>query len=139
MSERSGVIVYTLAGSMNDQSKPVLDVAVEGALALTCQRCLERLDYDLRRRSRFVLVSSADALPDVGAEDPASETMAVDAVSDVADVVEQEVLLALPIAPMHAAGGCRANSEPSPEPTPSPFAVLGKLKKRAAGCRGEHD
>ena len=127
--ERSGVVSFALNGSTNAQGKGVLDIEIEVKLALECQRCLARLDYELRRKSRLLLTESGQTLPDVGDEDPNAESIPAEEVSDVADIVEQEVLLGLPIAPMHAPGACETRVEPSRDATQSPFAALSKLKK----------
>lgn len=130
VTETSGVVHFWVAGSINAQRRPVLDVAIEAKLPLVCQRCLERTDYELRRTSRFVLAEGERDLPDVADEDPDTETLPADALADIADVVEQEVLLGLPIAPMHPEGGCDAVSKNEAGERVSPFAVLKQLKDK---------
>ena len=49
-------------------------------------------------------------VPDVGEEDPDTEAIPAEWVSDVSDLIEQEVLLGLPIAPTHAEGACAAQA-----------------------------
>jgi uncharacterized protein len=129
VTESSGVVRYCIEGSLDAQRKPVLDVAVEARLPLVCQRCLEPTQFDLRRRSRFVVSESARDLPDVAAEDPETETLPADVLADVADVIEQEVLLGVPLAPMHAPGACSAAPESEAVERVSPFAVLERLKR----------
>ena len=128
--ERAGVVSYALSGSSNSEDKPILDIEVKATLALVCQRCLGRMDYELQRKSRFVLIESGRSLPEVENEDPGTENICADAVSDVSDIVEQEVLLGLPIAPVHPEGTCEERPALPPDPSQSPFAELGKLKKR---------
>lgn len=128
--DTSGAVRYRIEGSIDTQRRPVLDVTVEATLPLTCQRCLERMDYELKRRSRFLLVEGGEELPDVAEEDPETETMPVDALTDVADLVEQEVLLGLPIAPMHDEAACDAVRALPKDESPSPFAVLEQLKDK---------
>jgi uncharacterized protein len=128
--DRSGSIRFELAGSVNPQGKPVLGIAVSGQLALVCQRCLGRIDHELQRTSRLVLIESGQRLPDVAGEDPNTENIAAEDVADVADIVEQEVLLGLPIAPMHPEDMCEARPELPRDDRRSPFAELSKLKKR---------
>jgi len=128
--ETSGVVRYCIEGAVNANRKAVLDVDVDATLPLTCQRCLERTDYRLRRTSRFVLADSDQSLPDVADEDPETETLPADALTDIADVVEQEVLLGLPIAPMHPEGMCEAAPGYEVGERASPFAVLEQLKRK---------
>jgi uncharacterized protein len=109
----------------------VIDVSVEGRLQLLCQRCLEPIAFPLQRTSRFVLVSGEGELPDVADEDPETESIPVGEFDDIEDVVEQEVLLGLPIAPMHADdGACGSERRDAGNDRPSPFAVLEKLKHK---------
>lgn len=129
LEEHSGIVAYVIAGSVNAQGRPVLDVRTEATLPLLCQRCLERMDYELRRNSRFVLVEGAQDLPDVSEEDPSIETMPADALTDIPDIIEQEVVLGLPIAPMHPPGACESAVKMPGDDKPSPFAVLERLKR----------
>lgn len=132
--ERAGAVSYSLAGSTDRHGKALLDITVEGTLPLVCQRCLGRLDFRLQRQSRLILIAQGQVLPDVSEEAPEIESVPAESVANVADLVEQEVLLGLPIAPMHAAGSCAASTEDDGGRPSSPFAVLEQLKKpRAAG------
>ena len=56
------------------------------------------------------------------------DAVAADAELDVWSLVEDEVLLALPIAPRHAEGACQAAGESVLKQRASPFAVLAGLK-----------
>src|SRR6187402_277795 len=64
LAEQSGRVRYEIAGRVDEQGRRVLDVAVQGTIPLNCQRCLERLDFELKRASRLILVSDAAELPD---------------------------------------------------------------------------
>lgn len=126
--EPSGSVRYELAGMIDRHGQPLIEVHVHGSIPLVCQRCLGRLDYDLDRRSRLVLVADARALPDVAQEDPDTESMPAAEFGNVADLVEQEVLLGLPLAPVHATP-CIDSTEGQQAPAESPFAVLRTLKR----------
>ena len=107
--------------------------SIRGVLELQCQRCLESMEYPLAIRFRLGLVRDQDAAdrladryePLIVTREPAS----------VADVVTDEVLLALPIAPAHAdpdkcheaTAKYHASSGPQRE---NPFAVLEQLKQK---------
>ena len=129
LEEHSGIVGYVIAGSVNAQGRPVLDVRTEATLPLLCQRCLGRMEYELQRSSRFVLVEGDQDLPDVSEEDPSIETMPADALTDIPDIIEQEVVLGLPIAPMHPQGACESAVKMPRDDKPSPFAVLERLKR----------
>ena len=118
----SGAVAWSLKGVRDAMGRPALAVAVEGTLALTCQRCLETLEHRFRSESVLVLAhteAEADADP-VEAEGP--ECIVAGPEMPVRDLVEDEVLLALPLAARHercdgAAGEGRAK-------TNKPFAGL---------------
>ena len=126
--EPAGRVLYELTGRTGRHGRPLIEVSVQGSVPLVCQRCLGRLDYALKRRSRLVLVDDAAMLPDVAQEDPDTESIPAAEVANVADLVEQEVLLGLPLAPVHEAP-CVARTEQPEAPADSPFAVLRTLKR----------
>ena len=126
--EPAGRVLYELTGMTDRHGQPLIEVSVRGSIPLVCQRCLGRLDYDLARQSRLVLVEEGGDLPDVAQEDPQTETIPAAEVANVADLVEQEVLLGLPLAPVHEAP-CTGQTDEPQAPADSPFAVLRALKQ----------
>lgn len=126
--ERKGNADFALTGGVDRRSRPFIEIEVRAELALTCQRCLERLDHRLERRSRLLLVPDGERLPEVGDEEPEVEAMPASAVANVPDLVEQEILLGLPLAPVHAEGQCAPDADAHDERPSSPFAVLAGLK-----------
>ena len=127
--EPVGRVLYALAGMTDRHDHPIIEVTVHGTIPLVCQRCLERLDYELNRHSRLELVANAAQLPDVAAEGPESEAIATADVANVADLVEQEVILGLPLAPVHAKP-CGPAPSPGEAKADSPFAVLRSLQQQ---------
>jgi uncharacterized protein len=121
-------VSYELKGFVDSRGKPGIDVQIRAQFALVCQRCLSRLDFDLDRHTRFMLVADEAALPELGEEDTETEAVPIEAVANVVDLVEQEVLLDLPIAPSHPDGACAAPDRPHSVEPDSPFAVLRRLK-----------
>jgi uncharacterized protein len=114
------------------QGHVVAEVSVEAQVSLECQRCLLPLSLPIAGGSRVVLVESEAAVSHVP---PELETvLAPDGRMRLADLVEEELLLALPPAPRHPEGQCPGDapgprSEESAEPTQRPFASLGELLK----------
>lgn len=111
-----------------------LEGAVQGVLHLTCQRCLGRLEFPVQRTFRLALVRSeaeADRLAD-GYEPLLLE----DERLVIRDVIEDELLLALPDFPQHGAGETCTLPEyreeeitVATEDKPNPFAALASLKR----------
>lgn len=104
-----GEIRYRLAGQGGGSGKRfALRLQVEGDLQLSCQRCLEvyafRLDVDetlLLARNEAELAAWEDA-------DPDCEGLVAEPQLDVLGLVEDTILLALPMVPRHPEGGCPA-------------------------------
>lgn len=105
-------------------------------VALTCQRCLkpvtEALDVD--RWIRFVATEAeAEALD----ADSDEDVLALPRHLDARELIEDELLLALPLVPRHEA--CpeplahideeAADGEPAETERPNPFAALAALKR----------
>ena len=129
-----GVLSYTVQGLEDKHGIPALDVSITGSCQLRCQRCLGGLDYTIKLDTRLLLRNQAslDALDGnvAGGEEEEFDSILADAHLDVLDLLEEEILLSLPIAPKHDLGACRAtDSENAQEEEQHPFAVLAKLKR----------
>jgi uncharacterized protein len=129
-----GTLSYTIRGGVDKLSRPFLDVSVAGPCQLRCQRCLGALDYALQLDARLLLrdQASLDALgdDDAGGDEEEFDSILADAHLDVLDLLEEEILLSLPIAPRHESGGCQAaEGENTDQEERNPFAVLEKLKR----------
>ena len=108
---------------------------VETKLVLECQRCLEPMELPLGLDFRLGVVGGqqeAERLPE-GCEPLVVEDGAAGRRVSLAALVEDELLLALPIVPRHedTASCTQYRAEDSPrtqEPRDNPFAALAKLK-----------
>lgn len=125
--DTAGTLKYSLVGGFDAEQRPKLHLEVDGELNLSCQRCLGSLAYRLAVLSDLLVLtaSSAGKADDIADLDgvPAS------AHTDVVALVEDEVLLALPMSPRHAEGMCEIAADGSGKPA-SPFAVLAQLKRK---------
>lgn len=125
-----GELTVALRGWRDDEGKSWLGLQIRGEMLTRCQRCLENATLPLRIDSRLQLIAPGEAWPDDdlagGAADVTVDAIEADPALDVLALVEDEVLLALPAAPLHAhcelpAASGRADA--------SPFAALAALKK----------
>ncbi len=126
-----GILGYTVQGGVDKLGTPFLDVGVVGQCQLRCQRCLSTLDYPVRLHTRLLLrdQASLDAL-DEGGEDEEFDSILADTHLDVLGMLEEEILLSLPIAPKHESGACQVtDGENAQREEKNPFAVLAKLKR----------
>lgn len=128
-----GVLHYTVQGGVDKQGMQFLDVGVVGLCRLRCQRCLDGLDYPVRLDTRLLLRDQPglDALDDeAGNEEEGFDSILADTHLNVLDMLEEEILLSLPIAPKHELGACRATDGKNTRlDEQNPFAVLAKLKR----------
>lgn len=131
LAQRSGTLSYVLSGSIGLDGRPHLFLKLSGRLNLTCQRCLGSLEQRLESQREFVLVRPGEPDTDIADEPESVEHVPADPKLDVVRLVEEEALLQLPIAAMHAEGSCSPASSSDGGPgTASPFAALAALKTR---------
>lgn len=127
--DQSGYVAYTVIGTVDRRGKPALDVSINGELRLVCQRCLGPLPYRFSRGTRLVLYRSGEPMPDVSAEEPDSEAVSAESISDISDLVEQEAILELPMAVVHDDAPCVDEAlQDTQARRESPFMVLQSLK-----------
>jgi uncharacterized protein len=128
---------YSLVFQRDEAGRCVVTGTCVLEIRPTCQRCLGRVDLGLDCALSLALIASeaqADDLPP--ALDPA---VVEDDRLRPLDLVEEELLLALPLVPMHPAGDCPGHAAADPEPSgadvadeearENPFAVLAALRK----------
>lgn len=127
-------------GFSRDAGQVVADVQAEATLQLRCQRCLGQFALPVDSRSRVALVtdeSKAASLPE-----ELETVLAVDGRMRLRELVEEELLLAVPAVPRHPAGQCAGeidagavanaaaaggSGEAAPQGTQRPFAGLAEL------------
>jgi uncharacterized protein len=127
LSVTDGSLDVELVGSRDSEHRAWLGLKVSGEMELICQRCLAGVPLTVRIASRLQLISPGQVWPDEDLADDGTEAIDADDALAVAQLVEDEVLLALPIAPMHE--GCGSPDAAGKEHGPSPFAALAALRK----------
>lgn len=128
LSDSGGVLQVSLEFRVDERRVRVLKGTLAGSIRLTCQRCLQALDYPLNLAFSLGIVTQeaeVDRLPE-GYEPLLVSGQPLKTV----EVVEDEVLLVIPAAPMHAGDSpCTLHyrNQPLPEKE-NPFSILEKLK-----------
>jgi len=110
-----------------------LSGSIQGNTVLQCQRCLGSMIYPLNLNFRLGLVHDQDSarrLPELY-----EPLLLTGEPACIADVISDEVLLALPLVSLHDVNdGCRElladYQTPESEQRESPFAVLEQLKQK---------
>ena len=114
----------------------VADLTVNGAATLVCQRCMQPMTEPVNSSVRVALITAeADASRVPEHLEP---VLAPGGLVSVGELVEEELLLALPIVPLHGqASDCAVPAdapvvadEAPEQTTQKPFAQLDKLLKR---------
>jgi uncharacterized protein len=123
-----GELDYSVQGSINAEGAPALKLQVRGLLNLTCQRCLEPMPFPLDCRVNYILVSSEDMLPAPEDESDDADCLVADPQMQVLQLVEDEVMLGLPLAPKHENADCAGLSAGVAVQQENPFRVLQGLK-----------
>ncbi len=125
-----GMLDYRIIGGADESGRPRLQLFVRGSLQLNCQRCLEPFKFELDIASNFLIVPDESAIPSPEDENDDENYLVAETQMQVIDLIEDEILLALPLAPKHKIGQCGASAKLEELKKPSPFAVLQGLKTK---------
>jgi len=115
---------YVLRGRKDDQGRCWLQVSGDGTLILECQRCLKPFMFPLVFRTELLLVETER---EIEAADDGFDRVLAGKSMYVDRLVEDEVILALPMVPRHE--HCDVGQGSAEAGRSSPFAALAKLKR----------
>jgi uncharacterized protein len=128
-TEVSGKVLLDFGFSRNEFDIPMITGHLQTRLGLECQRCLQPLELPLELDFRLMIDASDELL-----RNSSEDTLySVDGFVDIAEVVEDELILALPLVAMHEDTACNENWQASGSNSDgaekeNPFAVLQQLK-----------
>jgi uncharacterized protein len=115
--------------------RPAVDLEVAAVLVVRCQRCLGALEVPVSSHVGLVFDTAAGAAEELPAGD--YEPVPLDAAAvDLAGLVEDELLLSVPLVPLHehcgetAVPGMVESEAARPAGTQRPFVDLKNLLKR---------
>jgi len=129
-------VQVSLSFHIDNQRLAVINGSAQVAVTLMCQRCQKPFEHQIHTTFCFSPVvndEQAEALPE------AYEPIDVDEFGevDLLAMVEDEIILVLPIAPVHDSEHCEVSEAdmvfgklPEEVETPNPFAVLASLKRK---------
>jgi uncharacterized protein len=132
----AGDVDFRLVFGRDRERRAILGGWLKTALSLQCQRCLEEVNLPVDIRLSVVFVQGLDEAERLS-EDLDPCVVEDDQVA-FRDLLEDELLLALPQVAMHRPGSCRAPGagvtgetpiESSGQERENPFAVLSELKR----------
>ena len=98
------ILQYRVCGGQDARGRPRLSCKVKAEVQMLCQRCLKPVSVAVEiDRLLYLAASEADAERlETALADEGIEVIVTGPTLDLAGIVEDEVLLSLPIVPMHA-------------------------------------
>ncbi|MCX2981381.1 hypothetical protein EYC98_10945 [Halieaceae bacterium IMCC14734] len=133
LASTEGSVEAECVFSKDEENRSVIDISVRATVEITCQRCLEPMPLELVAENRLALVADDDeakALPE-----RLEPLLLEDENCDLWSLVEDEIILKLPIVGYHDTAACKQTLEEYKAPPPeagsgkeNPFAVLEQLK-----------
>lgn len=135
-----GEVVFSLNFDTDEAGIPRIRGKVEARLMLQCQRCMEDMDFSVSSKVQLGIVPTREAaehLPDN------YEPLVRDEETTIVSLLEDELILALPIVTMHKIEDCpmgkafskkmaddrETEQDDASTGRSNPFAVLAQLKK----------
>jgi uncharacterized protein len=110
-----------------------LHVEARAQMKLECQRCLQPVAAPLEARRSFRFVADEATAAEIDAESE-DDVLVLTRALNLKDLVEDELILTLPLVPTHDTCpqplSAPAANEPAVEERPNPFAALAALKRK---------
>ena len=110
-----------------------LVIGADTEITLECQRCLQPMRVPLHAERRIFFVDGEDAAAALDAQSE-DDVLALTPALDLAELIEDELLLALPLVPRHEhcpkpLPRALVEDDPAIDPADNPFSVLAALKR----------
>ena len=119
-------VTVQVVAARSPRGRPGMRVTLQGAIRMVCQRCLKSMDVVLSAKAAVEWVATQAELDAADADDH-WDAMLMQEKIDLLPYLEDELLLAVPFAPVHA--DCQAAGRSEAGEKISPFAMLAGLKK----------
>jgi uncharacterized protein len=135
LAREQGEAVVELRIHLGADRRVLVEGTIEAELQLLCQRCMRPMTFSVRAHPHLAWVKSEDAAAELAADyDP---LLAPEGRVELAELVTDELLLALPLVPRHEdSAGCgktaraaRPKRATPTEDVKKPFAALASLKR----------
>jgi len=153
--QAAGFTQPELQDDRTEAPQPYLRLAIHGSAWLTCQRCLTPCEQAFNADPVFRIVRTEEEADEFPLEDDEVEVIVGSRHFDLVDLIEEELLLTLPLVPKHevcpeiheslASGADGADGVDSVDDVPeqeieaeervNPFAALESLKKDSPGSK----
>lgn len=133
LADADGALRYRMDGLIDPLGRPAARLDVRGTVRLRCDRCTAPLEVSVDELAQFFFVADEEELGKLPIDESPEEPMLGSRRFDVAALVEEQAILALPLSPRH--DHCAAAAPAEPETTADgethrPFEALATLTKR---------
>lgn len=131
LANDAGEFHYRIEAGLAKPGRAFMRLEAEGQLQLQCQRCMQVFVWNFTINSRVFIARHTGELEVWDREaDGLEDAILADHQFDWLAWLEDEVLLALPAAPVHPAQACpQSGPQMLVERRPNPFAALAALKQ----------
>jgi uncharacterized protein len=129
VSSGVGAIEFSLQGELTADGRAAIRSIISGHVELTCQRCLGVLSYPIQLERQFLLYATEQEMPDLVEEADEVDALVAASDLDVLALIEDEILLALPLSPHHDHDCITADRVASAPTGDNPFETLKALRK----------
>jgi uncharacterized protein len=135
-------IAVDLQFGRDEEGRRLLSAKLDGRVPVACQRCLQGMELELHSELSLLVFDTEEELEKLptGREGSREGVVMTEDGLDVVALIEDELLLSLPMIPMHDDPSCNrvlnqltdGGGAASNESRPNPFAVLASLKTAKA-------
>ncbi len=129
LASTGGAIGWRLSGEIDARGRPAATIVLRGKLAVRCHRCSLDVDLPIEFASTFWFVRTEEELNAQPIEVDAPEPLLGSRHFPLAQLIEDELILALPISPRHPHCLAVENPETAAD-RHRPLAALAALKSR---------
>jgi len=128
----AGEVRYEISGVRDERGRPSLRLKVSGTLELRCQRCLEPMALEVQTDETLVLAATLAEIHAEPADANAPDRVVAGKEMALRELVEDELILAVPYAPRHESCTAALTGEGATDAAAkvSPFAELRGLIRK---------
>ena len=130
LADAEGTLRYRLTGRVDELGRPAATLDMHGTVRARCDRCGGAVDLPIDEQAQFFFVADERQLDELPIDESAEEPLLGSRRFDLAALLEDQAILALPISPRHdrCAGPAEVDDKLAGE-TRRPFDALAALKK----------
>ncbi len=124
-----GEVAWEMRGEIDHRGRPAATLTLHGVVVVRCDRCGLDLDLPIHVESHYWFVETEEALNSLPIDVGETEPLLGSRQFSVEQLVEDELILAIPISPRHE--HCRfAEESPPDDDRHRPLAALAALRSR---------